>query len=480
MKAWPLILLLLTAIPLALTWDRDLIPVNQGFGWDGKMYGMYTQHLPEAFEQKAINSHRIQRILVPAALHYILKALDIPRTEAAVIQAYRVSNALFILLAALAFLALARAAAWHWSSTTLGYGALFWSVPVLKMSLFYPLLPDLPAMAMGMLAMLCWYRHWRVGLLLVILAGSFTGPTMMAYGLLLLFPRVSVEDGSRTPVWWWGVLPLLFLGSWAWAWIQVPEAFNRPPSGSQPVGMTWLPLSLPLALLWMAGLSALLALFRHPREWLGNIPWGYWFALGIVAVIVREMIRLGSGTEAPPQTLVSYLQGLMAQSVTWPGAFLVAHFQYLPGLVLIGALALPVLRNTLSALGTGALLLTLGLGILLLGSETRQLMQLLPWAAFLFTHTLDRHWRLPAWLPALWTAGLLAGARWWERLGTHSLEEPFLQGPAQRYFRFHGPWMNQDSWLSTLLLLLVCLALIYYLWKKGFITLLESSAARTA
>lgn len=464
-----LLLLALLAIPLAWSWDRDLIPVNKGFGWDGQMYGMYTQFLPHAFEQKAINSHRIQRILVPAVLYHMLSALDIPRTEANVVEAYRFANMFFLLLGALAFLALARAEGWHFHSTVLGFGALFLSVPVLKMSLFYPLLPDLPAMAFGLAALYFWRIGWWWAMLPVLLAGSFTGPTMLAYGLLLAFPAGYPPKTAKAPWWVWGLLPLVFLAFWVRTWLHAPDAFMQPPSGSQPVRMALLPLSLPLALAWMAGLSALLYPTLRTPEWWKRIHWGWWAALGLLALAVRGLIAWGAGSEAPPQTPLSYLEGLMVQSVTWPGAFLLAHFQYLPGLVLLGVLTAPFLRRTLNELGLGAILLTIGLGVLLLGSETRQVLQLLPWAAFLFTRALDRHLRVPAGFIALWLVALSVAARWWEKLGNHPLEEGFLVEPAQRYFRLHGPWMNESTWLSTLAFFLVSSGILLLLWKKDII-----------
>lgn len=449
MKGWMLLLIALVAMPLALTRDRDLIPVNKGFGWDGQMYGMYTQYLPQAFDQKAINSHRIQRLLVPAGLYYVMETMGIPRTEEQVIQSYRVANVFFIALGILAFFGLAAASRWHPVATALGFGALFLSVPVLKMSLFYPLLPDIPAMAMGLVALWCWRRGWRAGLLLTVLFGAFTGPTMILYLLLLLFPRQEPSSSRPAPVWIWGLLPVLYLGLWTWAWTRAPEAFHRPPSDSRPVRMEWLVLALPLALVWTALLGKM-AGWIPVRPWRQRVAaWSWWVGAAAVVVLIQVMIRVGSGAEAPPQTLTTYLQGIMVQSVVYPGGFLVAHFQYLPGMVLLGVLAIPGLSGILREAGTGAVMLTLVTGILLMGSETRQILQLLPWVVWLLTGAVDRQGVWATRFAAVWCLGLCAAGRWWERLGRHDLTTGFLEEPAQRYFRFHGPWMNETTWWTT-------------------------------
>ncbi len=68
--SWLIVLIVLFAGPVIWSWDSDTIPVNNGFGWDGNMYGMYTQYLPEAIEQGAINRFRMQRMLVREQRYY--------------------------------------------------------------------------------------------------------------------------------------------------------------------------------------------------------------------------------------------------------------------------------------------------------------------------------------------------------------------------------------------------------------------------
>lgn len=94
-----IILVLLVALPLVYFWDKDIIPVNEGFGWDGNMYGMYTQHWDEAMKQKAVNEFRMHRILVPflCGKYYALKGITTSKEE--LNRAYRLSIAAFFALA---------------------------------------------------------------------------------------------------------------------------------------------------------------------------------------------------------------------------------------------------------------------------------------------------------------------------------------------------------------------------------------------
>jgi hypothetical protein len=470
MKAYRIVLLALVAIPLLLTWNRDLIQVNKGFGWDGKMYGMYTQHLPEAFKQEAVNSYRMQRMLVPAVLFFKMDWLGIPRTEKNVVNAYRVSNALFILIGALAFLFLAYRAKWHWITTSLGFAALWLSVPVLKMSMFYPLMPDIPAMAMGMVAIACWYAGWRAGLLAAILLGSFTAPTMFFYGLLLLFPKEPLKETGKVAWWQWTLLPALYLIIWIYVWLNAPDVFSKPPAGSQSVRLGMLPVALLISMIYLGWLGTLIPRLPVNGSFWKKTPWLWAGLLVGVLILVRVIIQWCAGPEAPPQTFTSFGQLILAQSVTYPASFMVAHFQYLPGLVLLGAFSVPFVRTTIRKEGLGPLLLTMAVGLLLLGSETRQLLQLIPWMVFVFCHSVDREWRFTPWVSGLWLAGLLIAGRWWQNIGqVGSLDLDFLKEPAQRYFRFHGPWMNEYTWMTTLGALCAAGLLLAILWRAGFI-----------
>ena len=176
--SWLIGLVLLFSVPLIWNWDKDTIPVNNGFGWDGNMYGMYTQFLPEAIDQGAINAFRMQRMLIPAMLYAVMERAGMERTPEQVISAYRLVNMICIGLAIIAFLLLAKAANWFDETIWLGFAAIFFSMPFMKMSLFYPILSDIPAFAIGLWAVFCWVKRWRPGLLFAILIGAFTGPTM--------------------------------------------------------------------------------------------------------------------------------------------------------------------------------------------------------------------------------------------------------------------------------------------------------------
>ena len=466
--AWLVIVILGT---LLVSWDRDLIPVHDGFGWDGQMYGMYTQYLPEAIEQGAINRYRMHRMLVPAGLYGILSALGVERSTWQVIEAYRWANSFFILLSFLFFLGIARTRKWRHATATLGIAALFFSVPLLKMSLFYPVLGDIPAFAFGLLAIWCWVNKWPFALLLSIFLGSFTGPTMLLYGVLLLLPSKEKRDFKKRSNLWLALLPVLFLAAWMAAWSIVPETFTDPEHKAQSVRLPFLPLSLLLVVGYLVLPGRILRQLPFPavRHWIRQWPW--WLGLVIAVAVIQVIIHRLAGDAEAPQSMTQYGLNILQQATTYPAGFLVAHFQYMPGLIILVALTARGWGKQTSALGAGPAVLTIIVLLLALGSETRQLLQLIPWLVFIALEVWDGKGRIHPVLLGVVVAACWMAARWWQDLaGPGDLDGDFLTFPAQTYFQLHGPWMNLDSYQQALFYMLgTLLILAVSIWRRWLV-----------
>lgn len=476
MKHWPYLLMIPLVATLLFTSGRERIPVNEGLGWDGRLFGYYAANFPAALEAGHINSYRFHRILVPAAVHYSLKALSIPPTSEHIVRAFQISNGLFIVIGALLFFWLARLANWRPWTTAIGFSALFFTIPVLKLSMFYALMPDIPALTFGILAVLCWYAGWRVALLLAILVGSFVAPTMVLFTGLLLFPKEDLGQGAPLPRWTLVTLPLLYIGAFLYIHSTDPGALVQAPSYSQVVHMSLLPLSILVSSLYLATLTPLLGSIPKGFTYWRKLPWLWWAMAALVLLAVRMAIDFGAGGETPPQTSSSYLQLLTVQSLTYPGSFLAAHFQYLPGAVILGLLAIPSLRREASRQGLGAVLMVMGILVLYLGTETRQLLQLAPFLLFLFLQSFDRNWEVKPWLGGLAIGALWMSGKWWIDLSrAGGIDPPYLNFPSQHYFQYQGPWMAYETMGLALLYLLLSAGLILVLWKTGALTPMEGT-----
>lgn len=480
MRHWPYLLLIPLCATLLYTYSKERIPVNGGLGWDGRLFGAYTANFPAALEAGQINSYRFHRILVPAALYYVMSTLDIPPTSEHIIRAFQISNGLFILIGALLFLWLARLAHWKPWTTAIGFSALFFTVPVLKLSMFYALMPDIPALTFGILAVLCWYAGWRAALLLAILAGAFVAPTMVLFAGLLLFPKEDLGKGESLPWWAFGILPLLYIGLLFYIRSIDPAAFTMAPAYSQIVHAGLLPLAIGIGSLYLFGMTPLLGSIPRKPDYWKNLPWVWWGLAALVLACIQGIIQFGAGGETPPQTSSSYLKLLVVQSLTYPGSFLAAHFQYIPGVLALGLLAIPFLRREASRQGLGAILMAAGVLALHMGTESRQLLQLVPFLLFLFLEAFNRNWDVKPWFGALAVLSLWLSARWWADLSkAGNIDPPYLTFPSQHYFRFQGPWMAYETMAFSLLTLALSVGFLGLLWKMGALTLVTERTRKT-
>lgn len=472
MKISITVLTAIVAFILAFTWQKDLIPVHDGYGWDGQKYGMYTQYWNQAIEQKAINRFRMQRMLMPAILAKYLHKDGGPVQNEQVIRVYKIGNVISICVSIILFLLIAIKLKWSLAQLIIGFASAFYSFPVLKMSMYYPVLGDLPAMAFGWLAVFMWVHNYRLELLATILVGCFTAPTMILFSVLLIFPREKIGQ-PIIPKWIFpAMLSAIFLSVWAWTWLYASENFLRPPASSQPVQTQWLWLSLPIAIGWMALLGTLIPRMTVPmirKSLLSNWLWIILLIGGLVGV--RWLIHYWAGSETSPQTISGYIQLILAQSVTHPGSFIVAHAVYYPGLLLLTLIVLSQIHDTLFENGYGAAILMVGTGILLMGTESRQLIQMLPFIIFILTQSLGQM-TIKVWVAAAFAFISLIASRWWMNMGhSEQFSGDFLTFPAQQYFQFHGPWMNPTSWMTGAIAVVTACVLIMILKKNGFISL---------
>jgi hypothetical protein len=60
-------------------------------------------------------------------------------------------------------------------------------------------------------------------------------------------------------------------------------------------------------------------------------------------------------------------------------------------------------------------------------------------------------------------------SQFWQIIGADgSMDGNYLSEPAQHYFKFHGPWMNGESWAINAGILVTCSILIIIADKKGW------------
>ena len=143
---------------------------------------------------KSLDSYRVSRILLPIGLHYVLRALEVEPTRPNIVTTYTVANILLLTLALFLWCLAADVLRIGTHGKWLGFLALMVNYVNGKMSLFYPVLLDSAAVALGAGMLLLYLKGRRIGLMIATLLGAFVWPSLPYFGFLLIaFPRSEQE-----------------------------------------------------------------------------------------------------------------------------------------------------------------------------------------------------------------------------------------------------------------------------------------------
>jgi hypothetical protein len=176
----------------------EKIDAGQGFGYDGGEYANIAQNFETLLAERSLDSYRIQRILPPAIVHYVLKLLGVGFTPPAIITAFGLLNVTFFTVSAAAWCGIANHLNVSTYAKLIGFIGLFVNFAVIKMASYYPVLTDNAAFMLGVLALYFYLIQSRIGLFSVIVAGTFTWPTVAFASVpLILFPRNQPVSSSR-------------------------------------------------------------------------------------------------------------------------------------------------------------------------------------------------------------------------------------------------------------------------------------------
>lgn len=164
---------------------------NNGFGWDGVYYANITSHFDNVLKNQILEPYRAQRIF-PSFMVYLFSkifgySLIKPTT---MVKAFYIYNVLIIMSATIALGLIAKLRNWKQPIWIIAFSGLFLNYGILKMSVYYTILTDYTAFALGIWMLYFYLSQKKLGLIIITLVGAFTYPTMLISGLiLLLFPK---------------------------------------------------------------------------------------------------------------------------------------------------------------------------------------------------------------------------------------------------------------------------------------------------
>ncbi len=460
----------------------EIIAVNQGCGWDGCWFRDVAAYGPQQFTNKQFTPYRAQRWLPSMIVHYASYyallmmqqwGMEMPETAtSAIVATFRVYNLALLICAAWLWSLIAR----HLSLKTMvawtGFSMVFGSFAILKYSFYYPPLTDTSAFFIGILMMYAYLlkRDWL--LLGAIIIGFWTWQTTFFVGIVLyLFPFTTIphsttEISDKHP----SVMMSLRLR------YGLTALFAFVLAGGIMLSVGWYSINFDavekpfVPLVYLCGLLTVLygaytvffcsslllptSVFIVLRNKEQYRRLGTALVITTVLYLIKSIIQNSELRSEMPLSL--FVGGTLSAAVSKPLLALAANTTFYGVSLLITLLLLPRLVLHVRSLGLGfVLVFTLGLLLSGIMTESRQLVNLMPFLAVPCCLLLNTVRSVSTFAIGWWIIVMML---LWSQAYVpinfaemHNLatQANFTASAMQTYFRFHGPWMGIEAYIWT-------------------------------
>ncbi|HEY3093437.1 MAG TPA: hypothetical protein VGJ52_10085 [Vicinamibacterales bacterium] len=464
---------------------RDTIPAASGTGYDGGRYAAWAKTLgidalidsaatrwqpsPPGAE-RPLDTYYARRILPSLVVHYLLAGTGVESSTANVILAFTVLNIALLVVTVVCWLKAADELHVGRNGKWIAVIGLVVSYGNLKMPLYYPTLTDTSALAAGAAAMLFYVQRRTVALWLMAFAGGFIWPTFTYFGCLLLaFPRT--DSGLDVPA-RRGVAVAFALGIAIGVVVAIELLFrtgyelrNTP---VHPIARLRNVSAIVVGVYLFFGARALLdsrALWEslQPRVLVTSSR----FLMAVLLLVSTEAVVRVVAPLPPEITLREALSNYAISAVFQPFTFFVAHVLYFGPVVIFALFAWPEIAARVRQLGPGAIAYVLAALLMSIGSESRQLINALPFVFLVLAPSLEHV--VSSWPRATAFAAVtfLCSKAWLPMDRTLSL--PYLGAVDWRafYVSSRGPWIEHGVYLGQLLVLTPVAVMFYRWWKSA-------------
>lgn len=170
-----------------------IMPVANGFGWDGVFYGKVVMDFSNMVGN--IDSYHATRIFPAVLFHYIFKLLQIPLCVENALLAYQIYNILIIVLSSVLWVQISKLLKLDTYKKWVGFCILFINYPLLNFHFYYPALTDGTAFFLGMIMLYAYLIKNNILLLLATIIIYFCWPAGIIVGFIL-FIFSNAEDAS--------------------------------------------------------------------------------------------------------------------------------------------------------------------------------------------------------------------------------------------------------------------------------------------
>jgi hypothetical protein len=434
---------------------REQIPVNNGWGWDGKHYAYLTIHFEEMASQKSIDSYQYQRILTPALIHYGCKWTGIVLNDQTVLSIYGYYNLLLLIIGAILYFGWCNRLKVSKPIEIAGFAALFLNYFVLKNTPYYPILTDPTAFVIGILLMYWISTRNTTGKWLLAVLGQFVFPLFHVVTL----PLILLPKGNRITQWLqkyqvfttlkWITLVVFFVA--ACMIIFLPNLI-LPVKYQMVFTATLLPISGVCVLVYLWQVFQIFQ--KQPIiEQPSSKPFPFVpFMMLLLAWGVGKVIVLQNSIPEEGFTPVVFGLNLVQQTLDFPLSWLVAHITYFGPAVIVFLLWGRTLFHQLFKQPDGIILFAFFSILLMIGSESRQFIYCWPFWAWMLLQLLSSL-QITLTQAIAFAMLCLVQSKCWFPINVEGnfADYDYSSFPEQRYFMNHGPFMSDASyWINAI------------------------------
>lgn len=489
-QAHKIILIFILLIILLYAFYFERIQVHSGFGYDGAFYGEYTKNFIQYIKSHSINSYHFQRVGIPFIIHYAFLFLNIELSNPNIIQAFSFVNILFIFLAVVYYFLISKMLVLTKNIEIIGFVSLFFCFPILKLSLYYPVLMDIPAFSLSVILIYLYLRRNILWYFLLLLIGCFIYPTFILLSVLFFFKKqdlnIQTEELPKSNtvgslIKNFNMLHFLFFFSfpillcviffvlfWHSSFDLMALQYN-----SRPFTTILIWCSFFIALSYLTYLNYFPKfVFKSKRIFKSINIYGVILAC-ILILLTKIIVNYYSSKAEVTFTLQSYLYNIIYQGVKNPINFIVAHVFYFGLAPLLTFFLIKDIKKEIINFGIGMVLFFNLFFFFSIGSESRQLINYYPFLILLLVIVLNKYWKVSFMFTIIYGIICLALSHFWFKINIndHVLPDLFsyfqsFEFPAQRYFMFQGPWVSDFIYYIHLAICIILFFMFWIVFKK--------------
>ncbi|MGZ3932523.1 MAG: hypothetical protein ACXVP0_14610 [Bacteroidia bacterium] len=453
-----------TILIFASTYYNEITPANKGLGFDGKHYAELAMDFPDAIT-KAPDTKYFQRSFPSFVVYSITRLFHLEASPNTAIFLFSVYNLLLLLLCVYGWNKICRVSGFNTASNWLGFGALFLNFASLKFPFFYPVLTDITGFTLSVFLVYFFKVRNKTAMLFIMVLSALSWPSIeyMCLALLLFQNKEIVFSEQRK------LLPsiIAFLLALGFATLAGYLIYRHPQMRGGWAEHTWIIKNMIIPTLIATFVVIFLALQNLLRGLdLFSIPVFKIIDVkfGLISIVLFLGVDIAIKNLAKHYGIPSgysirmYLNDILIIGSRQPFCFLVGHAAYFGPLFTVCIFKWRQICTLVHRYGWALFFIMLQFVFFMLDSETRHILNYMPFIALLLVETFDNKIQRNFLIAGLVVSFLFSKA--WISL----LHFP-TDSPTENYNLNFGCYLSDAAYLIQLFIFtLICIA--FYVMLK--------------